>query len=56
MRNTIKRRLRAAIRPYLTAFGNYYIVVVPKVAETYDFHKFEADLKFLIEKEGLLNA
>jgi ribonuclease P protein component len=56
MRNTIKRRLRAAIRPYLTALGNYYIVLVPKVSENYDFHKFEADLKFLIEKEGLLNA
>ena len=56
MRNTIKRRLRAAIRPHLEGLGNYYIVLVPKVAESYDFHKFEADLKFLIEKEGLLNA
>ena len=54
VRNTIKRRLRAAIRPHLATLGNYYIV--PKVAEEYDFHKFEADLKFLIQKEGLLNA
>ena len=55
VRNKIKRQLRAVTYPYLSRLGNYYIVIVPKVAEEYDFHKFEKDVKFLLEKEKLLN-
>lgn len=55
IRNKIKRQLRALIRPYLSRMGNYYIVVVPKVSEVYDFHKFESDLKYVLEKEKMLN-
>ena len=55
VRNRIKRQLRAVMRSYLSKLGNYYLVVVPKVAEEYDFHKFEKDVKFLLEKEKLLN-
>ena len=53
VRNRIKRQLRACVRPYLDLLGDYYMVVVPKVSENYDFHRFEADVKFLFEKEGL---
>ena len=55
VRNKIKRRLRASIRPYLSTLGAYYIVIVPKVSEDYDFHNFEKDVKFLINKEKLFN-
>ena len=55
VRNKIKRQLRAVIRPYLSRIKNCYIVLVPKVAEEYDFHKFEKDVKFLLEREQLLN-
>ena len=56
VRNKIKRQLRAGMREYNGKIGNYYMVIVPKVAEVYDYHKFEADLEFLLNREGLING
>ncbi len=55
VRNKIKRQLRACIRPLLCNIGEYYIVLIPKVQEEYDFHAFERDVKFLLKREKLLN-
>ena len=54
VRNKIKRQLRACIRPFLTSLGDYYIVIVPKSGQEYDFHNFERDISFLLNKENLL--
>ena len=55
VRNKIKRQLRACMRKYSGKVGNYYMVIVPKTAEVYDFHAFERDVEFLLIKEGLIN-
>ena len=54
VRNKIKRQLRACVRPFLNSLGDYYIVIVPKSGQEYDFHNFEKDISFLLNKENLL--
>ncbi len=57
VRNQIKRKLRAAIREVFENInGNYYIVLLPKVKENYDFHEYLADIKYLMNKEKMTDA
>lgn len=56
-RNEIKRKLRAAVREVFENIkGNYYIVLLPKVKENYDFHEYLADVKYLFKKENMTDA
>lgn len=55
-RNRIKRLLRAVVReerPLI--FGNYHIVILPKVSNFYSFDLFKADIKKILKKEFSLN-
>ena len=54
IRNSIKRKLRASVREVSDKIkGNYYIVFLPKVKESYNFHEYLADIKYLFKKEKL---
>ena len=53
-RNRIKRLLREAFRltkPQIK--GEYYFVLIPKVADEYSFQVFERHLQCIIKKENL---
>ena len=53
-RNRIKRLLREAFRLSLSQMqGNYSIVLIPKVCETYSFETFKRHLQWIIQKEKL---
>ena len=54
MRNRIKRLIREAFRSVAGEIkGSYHIVLVPKVAERYDYHTFKVHLQCMIKKERL---
>ncbi|MBQ9118117.1 MAG: ribonuclease P protein component [Clostridia bacterium] len=53
-RNRIKRLIREAFRlnaPMIK--GNYFIVLIPKIAEEYAFDTFHKHVKWMIEKGSL---
>jgi len=53
-RNRIKRLIREAFRSVLPQMnGTYSIVLIPKVAEEYEFKTFERHLQCMIKKEKL---
>lgn len=53
-RNRIKRLLREAFRLNREEIkGNYFIVLIPKVSEKYDFHTFNEHVKWMIKKGNL---
>ncbi len=55
-RNKIKRLLRASIRNYLKDFTNsFYIVILPKVSENYDFWEFNKDLEFSLKRGKIIS-
>ena len=55
VRNRIKRLLRAVYYPLIPNLKKgYYIVFVPKTADTYSFDKFSADIRYLLNKESML--
>ena len=55
-RNRIKRLLRASIRGFIKNFlGSFYIVILPKVAENYDFWEFNKDLEYSLKKGKIIS-
>ena len=56
VRNRIKRLIRANLVKYKNKFNsNYYIIILPKVCENYDFKTYKKDLEYLFKKGNLLN-
>ncbi len=56
LRNRIKRLLRASFNNYFDKInGGYYIVLLPKKLENYDYFDFSRDLEFLLKKGKLIN-
>ena len=56
LRNRIKRLIRAAFKSYLGKISkNYYIVILPKVLQSYNFYNFEKDLGFLLKKGKIIS-
>lgn len=54
VRNRIKRLLREAFRAELPKMKHAYaIVLIPKVAEKYDYHLFRQHIAKMIEKDAL---
>ena len=55
VRNRIKRLLRASFNTLKNDIKpNYYIIFLPRVKENYSFAIFKRDMKYLLEKEGIL--
>lgn len=53
-RNRIKRLIREAFRLSCADMkGNYAVVLIPKVKETYAFATFKQHLQWMIKKENL---
>ncbi|MBO5889332.1 MAG: ribonuclease P protein component [Clostridia bacterium] len=56
LRNRIKRLLRAAFNNYFEKMkDNYYIILLPKCQEEYNYFKFCRDLEFLLKKGKIIN-
>ena len=56
-RNKIKRLLRACVRKYISSFNdNYYIVLLPKISENYDYSIFLKDMEYTFKKGKLING
>lgn len=56
VRNYIKRLIRASVRDVIKDGVNpYYIVVLPKIRESYDFHEFKKDILFSLKKGKVIN-
>ncbi len=56
VRNRIKRLLRSAFKSFLKQInGNYYIVILPKVKDTYEYNVFLNDLKYCLKKGNIIN-
>lgn len=56
-RNRIKRLLRASIRNYIDKFnGDYYVVLLPKIQEEYEYSVFVKDLEYTLKKGKLING
>ena len=54
-RNRIKRLMRASFQRLKGRVKPcYYIVFLPKVAESYTFDSFYEDMASMLEKEGML--
>ncbi len=57
LRNRIKRLLRACIRNYIDKIdNNYYIVMLPKVSEEYNYSVFLKDLEYTLKKGKIING
>ncbi len=55
-RNKIKRLLRASFNCYANLIAkNYYIVILPKIKEEYNFFDFTKDMKFAFKKGNIIN-
>ncbi len=55
-RNKIKRLLRASFNYYVKLISeNYYIIILPKIKEEYNFFDFKNDIKFALQKGNILN-
>ncbi len=56
VRNRIKRLIRASFNNFYEKINdNYYIVIMPKRAENYDYFEFSKDLEFLLKKGKLID-
>ncbi len=56
-RNKIKRLLRACVRNFISSFNdNYYIVLLPKISENYDYSIFLKDMEYTFKKGKLING
>ena len=56
LRNRIKRVVRAAFISYIKEIKeNYYIVILPKKSDIYNFHTIKQDLEFLLKKGKLID-
>lgn len=56
LRNRIKRLLRAVFNNYFEKIhGNYYIILLPKRLEEYNYCEFCRDLEFLLKKGKMIN-
>ena len=50
-RNRIKRILRESFRSFSPEnMKNFFFVFIPKVSESYDYHRFVKDIGFLLKK------
>ena len=57
IRNRIKRLMRAVYYPLLSCMKKgYMIVFVPKVSESYSFDIFSRDIRYLLNKESILDV
>jgi ribonuclease P protein component len=55
-RNKIKRLLRASFNCYVKNISkNYYIIILPKIKEEYNFFDFTKDMEFALKKGNILN-
>ncbi len=55
-RNRIKRLLRASFNYYVNSIAkNYYIIILPKIKEEYNFLEFTKDMKFAFKKGNIIN-
>lgn len=56
-RNRIKRLLRASIRNYTDKIkDSYYIIILPKVKEEYNYSVFNKDLEYTLKKGKIING
>ncbi|MBQ3234940.1 MAG: ribonuclease P protein component [Clostridia bacterium] len=56
LRNRIKRIIRAGVREVIKDGVNpYYIVVLPKVREVYNFHELKNDILYSLKKGKVLS-
>jgi len=56
VRNRVKRLLRAVMREYVGAFKeDYYIIIIPRPASEYSYHRFKQDIECLLKREKLIN-
>ncbi len=56
LRNRIKRLLRAAFNNCFKKInGNYYIILLPKRQENYNYFDFSRDLEFLLKKGKIID-
>ena len=56
VRNRIKRLIRAGVRGIIkNGVKPYYIVVLPKVKEFYDYHEIYRDLEYSLKKGRILS-
>ena len=55
VRNRIKRLLRASFNNFKKDVDPcYYIIFLPRVKESYSYDVFFRDMKYLLEKEGII--
>ncbi|MGN0818893.1 MAG: ribonuclease P protein component [Christensenellaceae bacterium] len=54
-RNRIKRLIRVSFTPLKDVMKDYYVVIMPKIADEYDYNTFKKDIFYLLKKEKLLN-
>ena len=55
-RNRIKRLLRASTRTFIKNFkGSFYVVILPKVLENYDFWELNKDLEFSLKRGKIIS-
>ncbi len=56
IRNRIKRLIRASLRDLIkTGVNPYYVVVLPKIRENYDFFEFQKDLESSLKKGNIIS-
>ena len=57
VRNKIKRIIRAIIREVIKDGVNpYYVVVLPKVRENYNYHDIKKDILYSLRKGKVINV
>ena len=57
VRNRIKRLIRACYKDYIDKInGNYNIVILPKIAEEYEYSVFLKDLNYALKKGNIING
>ena len=57
LRNRIKRIIRAAFKSYIKNIKEgYYIVLLPKVSDNYNFFDIKKDIEFLLKKGNIING
>ena len=56
VRNRIKRLIRAAFKSYIKNIEKkYYIVIMPKVSDNYNFNVFCQDILYTLKKGNIIN-
>ncbi len=55
-RNKIKRLLRASFNCYIKSISNnYYIIILPKIMEEYNFLNLKKDIEKALKKGNIIN-